>query len=194
MNANIQTGEIVPFKPAVAPYRELLLGCGATRSKKLGFPGKREWASVTTLDLEGCHKPDVIHDLNVTPWPFEDNAFDEIHAYEVLEHLGQQGDYKSFFATFTELYRILKPGGHLFATCPSGQSRWLWGDPGHTRLISAETLAFVVQPEYTKQIGVTAMSDYRAYFKGDFEPLRLHDDTNTLQIILQAVKPSRITE
>jgi SAM-dependent methyltransferase len=190
VSANIQTGQIIPL---VAPYRELLLGCGATRAKKLGFPGQREWRSLTTLDVEPGHKPDVIHDLNVCPWPFDDNSFDEIHAYEVLEHLGSQGDYKSFFAHFMEIWRILKPGGHLFASCPSAQSRWLWGDPGHTRLISAETLAFVIQPEYTKQVGVTAMTDYRSLFTGDFESLRLHDDTNTLQIILKAVKPSRIS-
>lgn len=181
---------VVPIKE---PYRELLLGCGSTKAKLLGKSGDRTWKALTTLDFEATHKPDVVHDLNVTPWPFEDNSFDEIHAYEVLEHLGQQGDFKSFFAHFMEIWRLLKPGGYLFATCPSCQSRWLWGDPGHTRLISAETLAFVIQPEYTKQVGVTAMSDYRAWFTGDFDPHRIHDNGNQTQIILEAIKPSRIS-
>ena len=29
--------------------------------------------------------------------PFGDDAFDEIHAYEVLEHTGRQGDWRFFF-------------------------------------------------------------------------------------------------
>ena len=66
---------------------QLLLGCGSNLAKKLSLPGASEWASLVTLDHNPDHKPDVVHDLN-EPLPFEADSADEIHVYEVLEHLG----------------------------------------------------------------------------------------------------------
>lgn len=176
-----------------AEYRELLIGCGGKRAKGLSPKGRTQFENLTTLDIEPSHHPDVVHDLNILPWPFEADTFDEVHAYEVLEHIGMQGDYKSFFAHFSEIWRILKPGGLLCATCPSLRSGWLWGDPGHTRTITMESLTFLVQPEYDRQVGVTAMSDYRGIYKADFDNEFLNDDATFLRFILRAVKPSRCT-
>jgi SAM-dependent methyltransferase len=171
--------------------RELLLGCGSDHRKKLG-PAEvpLEWSDLTTLDVEPAHKPDVTHDLNVLPWPFADDSFDEVHAYEVLEHLGQQGDYKSFFAHFAEIWRILKPGGVFYGTVPAPDTPWVWADPGHTRVIRPETLIFLYQPQYS-QVGRTAMSDYRSVYRADFDPLHVQQSGWYLNIALKAVKPSR---
>lgn len=145
-----------------------------------------------TLDHNADHQPDVVHDLEQLPYPFEDETFDEVHAYEVLEHLGRQGDWRTFFAQFAELYRILKPGGFLAATCPSYRSMWAWGDPSHTRVITSGTLAFLDQDEYARQVGRTPMSDFRFIWKGDLETLWVEEDHEALRFVLQAVKPSRI--
>lgn len=134
---------------------------------------------------------DVIHDLEQYPWPFGDDSFDEVHAYCVLEHLGRQGDYKSFFATFAEIYRVLKPGGHLIGICPSRHSAWAFGDPSHTRLIQPESLLFLDRAEYARQIGKTAMTDFRWLWKGDFEPVHIDDDGNRFTFALKAHKPVR---
>lgn len=137
-------------------------------------------------------QPDVVHDLERVPYPFADDTFGEIHAYEVLEHLGAQGDYQSFFAQFSELWRILKPGGYLAVTCPSWKSIWAFGDPSHTRVINSGTLSFLSQKAYTEQCGKTAMSDFRRLYKADFEPIWLNEDNDVFQFVIQAVKPSRI--
>ena len=126
------------------------------------------------------------------PLPFKDSSFDEIHAYEVLEHLGQQGDYKLFFAQFSEFYRILKPNGYMLATCPSRHSVWAWGDPSHTRIVQPESLVFLSQPMYTHNVGKNSMSDFRYIFKDDFEIMFTEDDKDTFRFIIQAIKPSRI--
>ena len=33
--------------------------------------------------------PDILWDLENTPWPFDDGTVDELVAHHVLEHLGQ---------------------------------------------------------------------------------------------------------
>lgn len=179
------------------PVRELLLGCGSRRQKNIALTeNQREFhEGFVTLDINPDHKPDIVHDLNDLPYPFKDNEFDEIHAYEVMEHVGTQGDWRFFFAQWEELYRILKPDGQFYGTSPLWHSPWAWGDPGHTRVIQAESLVFLSQEQYTKQIGVTPMTDYRFCYKGDFEPLSIQpvgDPPMQMAYVLKAVKPARM--
>lgn len=167
---------------------ELLIGCGSEHTKRVWLEDAKEWQFLTTLDINPAHKPDVVHDLTTFPYPFADNTFDEIHAYEVLEHTGQQGDYKFFFQQFNELYRILKPGGHIFATTPAVNSRWAWGDPSHTRIFPLEYLVFLSLAEYENQVGVTAMSDFRYLMSCNFATAyaKTNKDQNTF--VLRAIK------
>lgn len=132
-----------------------------------------------------------MRDLNKFPYPFEDNLFDEVHAYEVLEHLGHQGDYEAFFAQFSEFWRILKPNGVFVASVPSMHSDWVWGDPGHTRLITQGTIVFLSQKQYAAQVGITPATDYRNIYKGDFEAIELKDDGETFWFVLKAVKEAK---
>jgi SAM-dependent methyltransferase len=197
-------------------YRELLIGCGHRRDKRLKVPPRMEdsWASLTTLDWNPDMKPDVICDLNgrlhsllpfrwvyqgdpnvIGDYPsFDDSTFDEIHAYEVLEHLGQQGDARAFFDHFAEIWRLLKPNGYLCATVPSRHSPWAWGDPSHTRLITRESLVFLDQSEYIRQLDgemKSPMSDFRNIYAADFRLCAAEDDETTFAFVLQAVKPAR---
>lgn len=158
-------------------YRELLIGCGHTRDKRVVVDGTPDsWQNLTTLDIYPECNPHVVHDLEDVPYPFRPETFDEIHAYEVLEHLGAQGDFKSFFDQFYELWRILKPNGLLVATVPGANSGWLWGDPGHKRVINEESLVFLMQQAYREQAGKTCLTDYRRYWKGDFDVISIMED------------------
>jgi SAM-dependent methyltransferase len=148
--------------------------------------GVLEWKKLTTLDRSSRCKPDVVWNLEKLPWPFPANEFDEVHAYEILEHLGRQGDEIAFFSHFNELHRILKPNGRLFATVPDLKSPWLWGDPGHRRAISLESLTFLCQDEYDKQ--PEYMSDYRNIYTGDFRIVMARTEADSFMFILQARK------
>jgi len=196
-------------------YRELLLGCGHSRLKKMWLPDEpvetqRVWRNLTTLDYNELAQPDVLCDLNKLPWRGNvindrtnssdysdrlalDAPFDEIHAYEVLEHLGSLGDHQAFFAHFTEIWRLLKPGGHLLATVPSRYSAWLWGDPSHRRAILPESLMFLDQSIYLQNLRdpSSPMSDFRNIYRADFEKVYCYDSHTHTSFILKAIKPSR---
>lgn len=171
---------------------ELLLGCGSNRAKKLAYGERLGWAALTTLDNNAAHGPDFVHDMNNLPLPFPDDAFDEIHAYECLEHVGRQGDWEFFFAQWSDFWRMLEDGGLFFGTCPDISSRWLWGDPSHTRVIGPECLTFLSQPNY-EQVGKTPMSDFRFCYKADFDLVHSQTNGEHYEFVLRAVKPSRVT-
>jgi len=79
------------------------LNLGAGGLKKPGY---------INIDWNILTDPDVQHDLNVFPYPFEDNYFDLVEADHVLEHLDRP------FAIMREIHRILKPGGRLIIKVP----------------------------------------------------------------------------
>jgi len=166
------------------------MGCGNSREKKLHREGCKAWTKLVTLDIDPNCRPDIVGDASDPrlAW-FEDNTFDEVHAYDVLEHFGRQGDWRYFFAHWSGIWRILKPDGLFFGISPDSSSRWAWGDPGHTRIISPECLVYLSQAEYAKQIGSTPMTDYRFVYKADFavEMSRLMENSQHAYI-LKAIK------
>lgn len=184
---------------------ELLLGCGFSRAKLLALPGEpHEWRDLVTLDINPKCNPDIVCDLNEmqwigatikkaslfeSDWTFKESIFEEVHAYEVLEHLGSQGFVETFFSTFVNIHRILKSGGHLFATVPSRYSGFLWGDPSHRRVICAESLAFLSQDVIKKNREQgTAMSDFSSLWTRDFKLVSMQDNHQTFIFCLQAIK------
>lgn len=185
-------------------YRELLIGCGHTRDKRVFIPGREyEWKNLTTLDIDPACEPDIVFDLStldndIIPSPpnadtpgsyLGPNVFDEIHAYEVLEHCGSQGDYKLFFEQFKEFWRVLKPNGYFCATVPDYRSLWAWGDPSHTRIINAGTLVFLSKKQYEKQVGKTAMSDFRSLMGNmNFDIVQAQTIGETFRFVLRAIK------
>lgn len=175
---------------------ELLIGCGNHREKLVATPNGKDWSELTTLDLDPNCGADVEWDLMRLPLPFAGGDFDEIHAYHTLEHTGAQGDYRWFFAQWSEFWRLLKPDGLFVGIVPAPGSPWVFGDPGHTRFLPPEVFTFLDQEEYTKQVGVTAFADYRYVYRADFKlvhrEIRDPGESGQLIFVLQAVKPSRI--
>lgn len=152
----------------IKEYKELLLGCGSRTNKDLFRDGKSTFSDVTRLDYNPDHKPDIVHDLTIHPLPFRNELFDEIHAYDILEHLAYQGDYEFFFSEFEEYWRILKPGGVFFGSVPHKDSIWALGDPSHKRIIVPENLLYLDQDFYN-QVGQTKCSDFRRIYHANFK-------------------------
>ena len=79
----------------------LNLGCGAF--KKHGY---------LNIDKNPRFEPDIVHDLDCFPYPFEDNRFDLVEADHLLEHLNHP------FDAMIEVHRILKHEGELIVRVP----------------------------------------------------------------------------
>ena len=171
--------------------KTLIMGAGVRTNKMVWLSGqtKEFEGDVVRVDMNPDVKPDVLWDLRDHPLPFSDNEFDEIHAYHVLEHLAQQGDYEFFFSEFNEYHRILKPDGCFFGITPAPRGIWAWGDPGHTRMFPKEYLIFLDRRVYNGGGDENPITDYRFCYDGNFE--RIHEESGdglTFAFIIKAIK------
>ena len=91
-----------------------------------------------TLDINPTSVADVIHDLNVFPYPFDDNEFDVVIAEHVLEHLD------NLIAVVEELHRVLKPGGTLYVEVPHFSCSDFFTDPTHKHAFSTRSFDYFV--------------------------------------------------
>lgn len=102
------------------------LGCGKNY--------REGWVNV---DKVGTVKVDVSCDLDLWPWPFDDNCASEIEMYAVLEHLSDT------LGVLGELHRILQPGGTVHIHVPYACSVWAFQDPTHKAYFTERTLDYV---------------------------------------------------
>ncbi len=120
----------------------LILGCGKKHAKA---------GDELLCDRIKFDNVDVVHDLNVVPWPWQNNQFTRVSACHLIEHLD---DLVSFM---DECWRILQPGGSLFLTTPlAGVNPDLeWADPTHRRCYRIHTFANYFSPEGVLAFGYT---------------------------------------
>jgi hypothetical protein len=112
---------------------------------------RKDWVNVDLVPLDGI---DVVHNMAIYPWPFEDGSATEIRAIDVLEHLPPYTqDLKPGVVAFIEeCHRILKPGGELFIQTPGWRAEFLWIDPTHVRGFDVQSMDFF---DPTKHFGIT---------------------------------------
>lgn len=70
---------------------------------------------------------DLVWDVDEHPWPFDDQAFDEVRAVQLFEHVVDP------IGFMKESHRVLKPGGLLLLVVPHWQSENSHTDPTHLR-------------------------------------------------------------
>mgnify|MGYP001206309351 CR=1 FL=1 len=115
----------------------LNLGCG----NKI-LPG------FVNVDKFNVYEVDIVHDLEVFPYPFEDNSVDIILLSHVLEHIGQTPDI--FNNIIRELYRICKNDAKIEINVPHPRHDDFLADPTHVRPITYLGLSLYDQ-ELNKQ-------------------------------------------
>jgi SAM-dependent methyltransferase len=111
---------------------KLNLGCGFRH-----LPG------YINVDRFADARPDVLHDLEQAPWPFETDSVDEIVARHVLEHLGATFD--RFAVVFREIYRVCRNQAQVKIAVPHHLHGTFVADPTHVRPYTTLTFQMMSQ-------------------------------------------------
>lgn len=105
--------------------KTLELGCGRKRT-----PG------AIGVDINPRVKPDVLWDLNKTPYPFQQDSFHEIICSHVLEHLD------NIVKVMEELHRIGTAGCVIRVNAPYFTSINAYMDPTHRHFFTSRTFDY----------------------------------------------------
>jgi hypothetical protein len=119
--------------------KRLNLGCGLNK-----FNG------YLNVDSSELVKPDVVVDLNVTPWPWKDNEFGHIVAKDVLEHLGDTSD--DYMKIIKEMYRVSDNGAVWEVQVPHWRCDVSVDDPTHKRLLTLGSFMLLNQKKIFERI------------------------------------------
>lgn len=94
------------------------------------------------LSVDVAQPADIICDLNVLPWPWEDNSVEEVKMFDVIEHLSPTCQPQSLASLramsfprvliMNELHRVMKPGARVEITTPNAaKGGGYFQDPTH---------------------------------------------------------------
>jgi hypothetical protein len=101
------------------------LGCG---QKKQG----PEWVGVDYRQLPGV---DIVHDLEVFPWPLPSNCANTVAITHVIEHIKPW----LFMQFMAEVHRVCQPETQVFISGPYGIGFHYVQDPTHCNPINEAT-------------------------------------------------------
>ena len=111
----------------VKPQVLLDIGCGFQKQK--GFIG---------IDKRRVDGVDIVHDLEVFPWPIKSNSIDVAVCTHVIEHIKPWLQLKFM----NEIWRILRMEGTLMVKTPYGGSQRYFQDPTHCSPWVEETVMY----------------------------------------------------
>lgn len=108
-------------------------------------PGKKVLPGAITIDVIDLPEVNIVHDLDILPWPFKDNEFDLIFAHSVFEHLDNQ------LAIMKEMKRILKPKGKMVIAVPYFRCPDAFTDSTHKHFFTTRSLDYYIEGKALSQ-------------------------------------------
>jgi hypothetical protein len=107
------------------------LDVGCVRNKHFGFTG---------IDCVVGTDVDIVHNLNLIPWPVDSDSVEEIMMHDVIEHL------PATVQIFNELHRIAKAGCRVEMTYPYWRSFGCYSDPTHVHYFNEYMIEYFMSP------------------------------------------------
>jgi SAM-dependent methyltransferase len=104
--------------------------------------GSAKVAGAVGLDISPDTQADIVHDLDVFPYPIEDNQFDEILAQDVIEHVREP------IKVIEELHRVARSGARIQLRTPHFSSVLAYGDPTHRHYFSTIAIHSLAEPRF----------------------------------------------
>lgn len=165
-------------KKQEAPKQLIKLDIACGQNKREGFVG---------VDIAAAPGVDIVHNLNLYPWPFADNSVEEAHCSHYIEHIPMAywhpgNRYAPVAETLAavdalckfwdELYRILVPGGKAHIIAPYYSSQRCWQDPTHRRPI-CDAAFFYLSKQWRQANRLdhyNINTDFEAVWGYSFEP------------------------
>ena len=140
----------------------LHLGCGMRKEpKSLG------------IDINPDSDADIIHDLNIYPYPFKNNQFNQIVAEHILEHLDD------IPKVMEELHRITRNNGKIIITGSHFTSTDSFTDPTHKHFFTSRSFDYFIPN--------TALYNRHHYSNKKFKKIRVivgpENPTNLILIL-----------
>lgn len=126
------------------PDRHLDLGCGVSPRN----PYRRgQLCGVDIRPLESTAEAEFrCANVVLDPIPYPDDHFGSVSAYDFIEHVPRllttpdgRGTWFPFIHLMNEIWRVLAPGGKLYALTPAFPSEAAFVDPTHVNIITAHT-------------------------------------------------------
>lgn len=110
--------------------------------------GQQRIEGYTNIDIAKIPESDIVHDLNVYPWPIKSESVEEALCSHYVEHIpmlcacAPSGKQDPLFAFFDELYRIMVMGGKVQIVTPYYANSRAFQDPTHRRFIPEATFLY----------------------------------------------------
>jgi len=98
--------------------------------------GKRKREGAIGIDISEDTDADIVHDLNVFPYPFSDSEFDYVYADNIIEHLD------NVVKVLEELHRITKDGATIKIIVPFFRSVYAYIDPTHKHFFTVRSFDY----------------------------------------------------
>ena len=105
--------------------------------------GEHKTQSFIGMDARKIDGVDIVHDLEVFPYPIPDESCSKILGSHVFEHINPQRT----IPMLNELWRIMKWDGTLILTMPYAGSKGYWQDPTHCNGCTEVTFQYF-DPKY----------------------------------------------
>ena len=88
---------------------------------------------------------DIVHDLNIRPWPWSKESFVTVYALDVLEHL------YNFIKSLEECHRILIPNGRLHLRVPNAAHVVSFRDPTHHWCLTEDSMDYFIKGTWLEE-------------------------------------------
>lgn len=105
----------------------MILDVGCGNNKRAGAVG---------IDFNANTQADVVHDLNVFPYPFPESSCEEIYVTHCIEHLD------NVVKVMEELHRLAKPGARVIIDAPYFSGQDAFSDPTHKHFFTSRSFDY----------------------------------------------------